>query len=143
MSVLRTAAILVALLAIGGSALAQSGSTGGTLGKSGKSLSGGVEKQSPPTPNPQRSTPAGAPVKVARVFSQPTHQGIRIDGCLRWGPQGCGEPAATRWCRLKGFSVATAWETENVNPTIFLDPASSVKTCEFFFCGSFKQITCE
>lgn len=130
---------------------AQAGSTGGTIGKEDKSISGRdeTEKSGPREKNIKSPRDrVGAPTLVPgesnpKTFTNPTYKGIRVDGCLKWGPQGCGEPAASAWCRTKGFSRATDWKTEKIHPTIFIDPQSSVKICDLFFCGAFSQIVCE
>jgi hypothetical protein len=142
----RLASVGIALLALSllafahaSSALAQAGSTGGTIGKTEKSISGGADTEQP------KQKPLRAPPQPARskIFENPTINNIRVDGCMKWGPVGCGAPAANHWCRSKGFGRATDWSTEKVHPTIFQDPQSSVKVCDYFFCGAFTRIACE
>jgi Caspase domain len=79
----------------------------------------------------------------AKVFENPTINGVRVDRCMRWGPEGCNAPAANYWCRSKGFSHATSWSSKIAQPTIFQDQKSSVRICDFPFCGGFTRITCE
>jgi hypothetical protein len=141
MSSAATRPILVVILLLAGWSLAfgQAGSTGGMIGKTDKSVSGG-QVVKPPAEKPQRALPQPAKPKV---FENPTIDDIRVDGCMKWGPVDCGAPAANHWCRSKGFSRATEWSTERVHPTIFQDPQSSVKICDYFFCGAFSRVECE
>ena len=78
-----------------------------------------------------------------KVFENPTINGIRVDRCMKWGPTGCGAPAANYWCRSKGFVRATDSDWKTGPPTIFQDPESSVKVCDYFFCGGFTRVVCE
>jgi hypothetical protein len=123
----------------------QPGSTGGSIGKTDKSILGDEGVAEPRAPAKSRSNgqrPTGGSTR-SNVFENPTINGIRVDGCMKWGPEGCGTPAANHWCRSKGFHRATSWDTEKVHPTIFQDPGSSVKVCDFFFCGAFSRVACE
>ena len=132
--------LAVILFLVGGSlAFGQAGSAGGLIGRTDKSVSGGEETKQP-TEKPHRALPPSA---RSKIFENPTINNIRVDGCMKWGPVGCGAPAANHWCRSKGFGRATDWSTEKVHPTIFQDPQSSVKVCDYFFCGAFTRIVCE
>jgi hypothetical protein len=126
-------------------ALAQAGSTGGVIGKQEKSVSGGEAAAEPHAPAKSRSSSQRPSDDVAKskVFENPTINGIRVDGCMKWGPSGCGDPAANHWCRSKGFRRATSWDTEKVHPTIFQASDSPVKVCDYFFCGAFSRVVCE
>jgi hypothetical protein len=135
----RPVLAVILFLASGSLAFGQAGSTGGIIGKTDKSVSGG-EQVKPPAEKPQRAVPQPA---RSKVFENPTIDGIRVDGCMKWGPVDCGAPAADHWCRSKGFGRATDWNTERVHPTIFQDPQSSVKVCDYFFCGAFSRVVCE
>jgi hypothetical protein len=141
--VLRTVLIFVvgmpASFAMSATAYAQAGSTGGTIAKTNKSISGGAEVAEP-SQKPRRALPQSTRPKI---FENPTINNIRVDGCMKWGPVDCGAPAATHWCQSKGFKRSTDWSTEKVHPTIFQDPQSSVKICDYFFCGAFTRIVCE
>jgi hypothetical protein len=130
---------MLALFAVGATAFAHAGSTGGTIAKTNKSISGGAEAEQP-TQKPHRALQQST---RSKIFVNPTINNIRVDGCMKWGPVDCGSPAATHWCRSKGFERATDWSTEKVHPTIFQDPQSSVKVCDYFFCGAFARIACE
>jgi hypothetical protein len=137
-------ALLLGLFALGQEerAAAQAGSTGGTIGKTDKSISGGESVAEPTKTRSKGGRPAGTSAR-SNVFENPTINGIRVDGCMKWGPTGCEGPAANHWCRSKGFQRATVWTIEKVHPTIFQDPASSVKVCDYFFCGGFSRVVCE
>ena len=135
----------LACCAVVPTAFAQAGATGGTIGKTDKSVLGEERAAEPRKPAKSRSReqrPAEAPAR-SNVFINPTINGIRVDRCMKWGPVGCGDPGANHWCRSKGFQRATSWSGETVRPTIFQDPASSVKVCDYFFCGGFTRIECE
>jgi hypothetical protein len=140
MSRAATKPLLAVIIFLASGALAfQAGSTGGTIGKTDKSISGG-EGTKPPGEKPQRAPPQST---KSKVFENPMINDIRVDGCMKWGPVDCGAPAADHWCRSKGFARATDWSTERVHPTIFQDPQSSVKVCDYFFCGAFSRVVCE
>ena len=130
---------MLACLAASATAFAQAGSTGGSVAKTNKSISGDAEAE----PQRQKSHPAPAPAARSKIFENPMIAGIRVDGCMKWGPVDCGAPAANHWCRSQGFERAVEWNTERVHPTIFQDPQSSVKVCDYFFCGAFTHIACQ
>jgi hypothetical protein len=139
------ACAMLASLALGTTAFAQAGSTGGTIGKTDKSVSGEEGSAAPDSavkPRLKGQRPSDAPVR-SNVFENPTINGIRVDRCMKWGPVGCGNPAANYWCRSKGFQRAASWSGTEIRPTIFQDPQSSVKVCDYFFCGGFTRIVCE
>jgi hypothetical protein len=130
-------------LALGTTAFAQAGSTGGVIGKTDKSVSGEERGAEPnKTAKPPSKSQSDAPGR-SNVFENPTINGIRVDRCMKWGPVGCGEPAANYWCRSKGFQRAASWSGTEIRPTIFQDPQSSVKVCDYFFCGGFTRVVCE
>jgi Caspase domain len=105
------------------------------------------QAQKPQEPKPQDKValvPQAQPRTAGpKVFENPTINGIRVDRCMKWGPTGCGSPAANYWCRSKGFAKATESDWKTGPPTIFQDPESSVKVCDYFFCGGFTKIVCE
>jgi hypothetical protein len=117
-----------------GPAFAQSGSTGGTLGKTDKSLSGDRQQESPPRPK-QSAAPK---VPATKLFNNPEINRVRLDRCLQFGSK-CDEPAATAWCKGHGFSSASAWKTEYVSPTIGQDG----HRCALPLCGGFTTILCK
>jgi hypothetical protein len=110
------------------------GSTGGTLGKTDQSISGGVK-----VPD-KAPTPKGIPGNKATAFTNPTIKGIPVDRCWHFGTE-CDEPAATAWCRSKGFKRATNWKWEYRQNTI---GQSDGRQCPIpGTCGGFVQIVCE
>lgn len=101
------------------------------------------EPQVVPTPAP---TPAPAPSRPTgpqeETFRFPVHQVYRLNYCLD-GEQGCGEPAATAWCKSQGFDRAVRWTQEDnigaLYPTVFIGTGS---ICDKFLCDGFEEITC-
>ena len=81
--------------------------------------------------------------REAMTFQSPMLGDARLDACQLWA-QNCGEPAATAWCRAKGFSRATEFPTENVGaagtPTRLIGVDLM---CREKFCASFVYIKCE
>ena len=75
-------------------------------------------------------------------YKEPRLEGLRMDRCLTWG-EGCGEPAAYKWCLEKGFSKAIYWEVENgighKQPTKML---KSKEICNQSVCDAMKLIVC-
>jgi hypothetical protein len=126
---------MLASSAMDATAFAQAGATGGTIGKTDKSVSGGGEAREP-APKVKRAQPQPA---KSRIFENPTINNIRVDRCLRWGTD-CGAPAADHWCQSKGFKGATDFSVEIVHPTILQDSHRTV--CDSFYCGAFKRIVC-
>jgi hypothetical protein len=120
---IATICALAALVSTDQTALAQAGSTGGTLGKTDKSASGG-EESSPS--GGRRVSPAASrhPQRNAegngkqRTYQNPTVDGLRVDYCLGTQSMGCGNPAAGAWCRRNGFSHAIKYKTEK-SPTAY------------------------
>jgi hypothetical protein len=90
-----------------------------------------------PTP-----VPAAAASPASQTFDHPVHEIYRLNYCLRWGVD-CGEPAATAWCRAKGFAKAETWTVDkNIGalfPTIVM---ADKRVCAQFPCDGFQQITC-
>jgi hypothetical protein len=140
----RIALILVlgmlAPFAVGETAFAQ-GSTGGTIGKTEKSVSGNVDGERPQH-KPQRSKvtrPIGTNARQ-KLFINPTINGVRVDRCWHYGIE-CDERAATEWCRSKGLARATEWKWEYVPDTV---GQSDGRRCPASVaCGGFSKISCE
>ena len=86
------------------------------------------------------SPPGGAAVDTATgpVFANPTVRGMRVDHCLYFARQ-CDEPAASAFCRARGFAHALAWAWEQVSPTVILGDGGVCSQG----CGAFSSITCE
>lgn len=84
-----------------------------------------------------------SPTKTALTFQAPLHGDLRLDACLQWA-QNCGEPAATAWCKTKGFSRATDYPQENVGiARAATRLIGTNQVCKEKFCASFVYITCE
>jgi len=78
-----------------------------------------------------------------QTFKFPLLQGYRLSACL-YQQEGCGEPAASEWCKARGFAGgAAAFEIdENIGslfPTLAL---GDLQLCANFVCDGFKEITC-
>ena len=86
------------------------------------------------------SAPAFATTKT---FVSPKIGANRLDWCLNWG-SGCGEPAATAWCKSKGFAKSVDSEEDNdiggSSPTRLL---STGAVCDQPYCDGFTFITCQ
>lgn len=83
------------------------------------------------------------PTKATMTFQSPMHGVLRLDACKNWA-QNCGEPAATAWCKMKGFSRATEYPQENVgNAGLSTQLIGTNEVCNEKFCASFVYITCE
>jgi hypothetical protein len=87
----------------------------------------------------------GAPSSRAdssQTFAPPTHNGYRVDVCATWA-KGCGEPAATQFCQLKGFDKAQAWsiakDIGGATPTVVV---GDNKVCAEPTCDGFASVTC-
>ncbi|MEQ8356881.1 MAG: hypothetical protein RH942_15170, partial [Kiloniellaceae bacterium] len=121
--------------------------------------SGGLQPPPPSAPAQQqvlqpapevRSVPAQpAPEVPSRptgpqeeTFRFPVQDVYRLNFCLD-DEQGCGEPAATKWCEARGFNRAARWTLEEnigaLYPTVFLGNGS---ICDRFLCDGFEEITC-
>jgi hypothetical protein len=132
-------AVLAALVvsATSSASLAQAGSTGGSVGKTDKSVSGGEEFHAPSiSQKPQHPQ--------THTFWRPLINGMAIDHCAKNSDKWCDEPAATAWCRSKGFLRAIAWKFDSV-PRAFrlLDMTTCDTSSSRLGCGGFTQITCE
>jgi hypothetical protein len=137
--------------------LAQAGSTGGTIGKTDKSVSGENTAGSPGfvVDNPKhrrrsmeeakrrRSGESTRPEGKQKVFVNPTIDGLPVDRCLTYAAD-CNEPAATAWCRRKGISRATDWKYENKTRIGQVVGASTGdrRDCKFG-CDGFTQVICK
>jgi hypothetical protein len=134
---------MLASFVVGATVFAQAGSTGGTIGKTEKSVSGGAEAEQPKS-KPQRSRkkeaalPTGAGGKQ-KLFINPTINGVRVDRCWHFGTE-CDERAATEWCRSKGLARATEWKWEYLRDTV---GQSDGRRCPGIGCGGFSKISCE
>jgi hypothetical protein len=149
----RTASIGIALLTLShlvfanaSSALAQAGSTGGTVGKMDKSISGGEDQ---PAPLKLKSKGSAKPAEKKlssgdkgrrgqKVYINPTINGTRVDWNSGEGA-GMGQPAADAWCRSKGLTRSTSYAWEYHSPAVRIVTRT---TCNGF-CGAFTKVVCE
>ncbi len=119
---------------------------------------GGLQPAPPSAPPQQALQPAPEPLVVPTVPAQqvpsrptgpqedtfrfPVHQVYRLNFCLA-DEQGCGEPAANKWCESQGFARASRWtREENIGalyPTVFIGNGT---ICDKFLCDGFEEITC-
>jgi hypothetical protein len=123
---------------------AQAGSTGGMIGKQGKSASG--EDASPRPDSGQRRQQAPArpravttPARGPQTFQNPMSNGMRTDLCQTAAPSGCGEPAATMWCQRKGFKRAASFKWGFGAPAWRQGEGSRCNGP----CGVLTEVTCE
>jgi hypothetical protein len=84
-----------------------------------------------------------APSSRQTTFTNPMHAGHRLDWCHTWATD-CGEPAATAWCRSKGYAAAMNWTQDvNVDERGFVTKIiGDGQLCTGPFCDSFTSITC-
>jgi len=79
----------------------------------------------------------------ARRYDEPLHQLYRLDWCLNWSAQ-CGEPAASTWCRARGYVRASAFEiAPNIGEQSPTKVFRSGQICNERFCDGFSFIVCE
>jgi hypothetical protein len=148
------ASIGIALLALthlvsANAALAQAGNTGGTIGKQDKSISGGEEANGPDSKRTRhvkrasggllRKRAQNEPSGMPKTFRNPTLRGVGVDWCMSADMGGCGQVAATTWCRSQGLSKATDFKWKTMSPVYRQGDGDICKG----FCGGFTQVTCE
>jgi hypothetical protein len=134
-----------ALLATDQIAFAQSGSIGGTIGKTDKSVSGGDDYSSEPRrPSSSKRMPSATDTSRSgrHIFDNPTIEGKKVDHCFLPGTE-CDEPAASTWCRQHGFSHATSSKWEYTPQTYVQGNGAIGVVSVFGSCGGFVQIVCE
>lgn len=80
--------------------------------------------------------------QTQRRFVAPKIAGTRLDWCREWGTN-CGEPAATAFCRQRGFnrsvSHVMARDIGASTPTRVI---SSGQICNQAFCDGFAEVVC-
>lgn len=90
---------------------------------------------------PKSDTPA-ASAPAEQVFTFPVYDVYRLNYCLN-SEGGCGETAASKWCELKGFKRAVAWQKDNniggIFPTFLIGDR---RICAQYKCDGFAEITC-
>lgn len=75
----------------------------------------------------------------SKTFHYPKINNMNVDRCLYWGKQ-CGQPAANRFCRIKGYEKAVEHRWVYKNPTRIL---GSGQICNIRRgCGAFSKIRC-
>lgn len=74
----------------------------------------------------------------ARSYSLPTGGGQAISACLADG-QGCGKPAADRFCQMAGYAESILFARAHVPSAIAVD---GNQQCEGEFCEAFTRIKC-
>lgn len=78
-----------------------------------------------------------------RTFKKPRSGEFRVDWCYKWGIQ-CGETAANRYCRSKGYDAATDFiKANDIGDEFPTKVLSSGQVCDEESCDGFKYITCE
>lgn len=141
--------LILALFSLPCVAQVQPGSTGGTIGKQDKSISGDDQ----PGPSGQRAKRSvrsrDSDKKIVtdgdgrggrKVYSNPSLNGIRVDWCPGDIPlSGCGKPVADAWCRSKGHPRSTSFAWKYHSPAIRLE---SRTVCDGF-CGALTEVVCE
>ena len=76
-------------------------------------------------------------------YTNPMHEGHRLDWCLSWAAQ-CGEPAASAWCRSKKFAQANSWsKARDIGATASTKVFQNGRICDKPFCDGFSEIVCE
>lgn len=82
------------------------------------------------------------PTSGSETFTYPLQDGYRLNACL-YSERDCWEPAATAWCKTRGFARASEWQPDHnigsLFPTLVLGDA---RICANFVCDSFREITC-
>jgi hypothetical protein len=77
------------------------------------------------------------------TYHKPKFKGMRLDLCVDWGV-GCGQPAAKKYCQLKGWATVDSYVVANNigadNPTRLIGTSA---VCDQDFCDGFKQIVCK
>ncbi|MFN4144143.1 hypothetical protein [Aestuariivirga sp.] len=85
---------------------------------------------------------AGTSHAESRRFQRPKQGNQLLDWCFDWGT-GCGEKAATAWCKNKGFAKAltfSKWpDVGDTQPTRLI---GSGAVCDQKMCDAFRFIVC-
>jgi hypothetical protein len=75
-------------------------------------------------------------------FVKPKWNGDRLDWCVNWA-QGCGQQAATAFCKAKGYNNATAFSMDpNIGAVQRTRLIGTGAVCDQGFCDGFKAVTC-
>jgi len=82
------------------------------------------------------------PKHEIKTFRYPKHKGCRLDWCLNWA-MGCSEPAASAWCRSKGYDRAIKWAIDkDIGKTLPTCVFNTGQVCRDAYCDGFLYITC-
>jgi hypothetical protein len=77
-----------------------------------------------------------------KTFNDPKIGPNRLDWCVNWGT-GCGEPAATAWCKTNEFDHSVdskqAVDIGAATPTKLI---ATGEVCDQAYCDGFASITC-
>lgn len=77
-----------------------------------------------------------------KTFESPTLGVNRLDWCMNWG-DGCGEPAATAWCKTNEYDHSVdskqAVDIGTATPTKLI---ATGEVCDQAYCDGFTSITC-
>ncbi len=87
--------------------------------------------------------PSSVAAQSVRTFQTPKINNVRLDWCKHWGRQ-CGGPAATLYCKEKGYDRAKSWQ---IDPNVGARDQATVvfgdgRICRAPNCSSFRSITC-
>ncbi len=77
-----------------------------------------------------------------KTFDSPKIGDIRLDWCVNWG-MGCGEPAATAWCKTSGYDHAVdAKQAPDIGASSPTKLIATGEVCDQSYCDGFASITC-
>ena len=79
----------------------------------------------------------GGPARI-KTFIRPKWNGHIVDNCVTWATN-CGGGGAHNYCRLKGYSRASAWRIFKPGSTYVI---GSNRVCRGAFCGGYATVTC-
>ena len=78
-----------------------------------------------------------------QTFKKPKTGSYRIDWCYKWAKQ-CGEPAANKYCKAKGYDSASDFsKAEDIGDDFPTKVLGTGQICDDESCDGFKFITCE
>jgi hypothetical protein len=79
-----------------------------------------------------------------KTFNQPKFEGDFLDVCLVYAGD-CGGHAASRWCRLQGYSTAADYDVDANAGARHLKTKTiqNNDVCEGDFCSTYRTITCK
>jgi hypothetical protein len=77
-----------------------------------------------------------------KTFDSPKLGDNRLDWCVNWGT-GCGEEAATAWCKTVGFDKAVdAQQAPDIGASLPTKLIATGEVCDQSYCDGFTSITC-